>query len=248
MTISVSSFRSINYRSVNRDSSTGESLTSNAPIIRVLIADDHTIVRRGIKAFLGQTEDIQVVGEADNGLDAVRLSKQLDPDVILMDLLMPKMDGIEATRRVTAWQPHVRVLVLTSFVHDDKVFSAIKAGALGYLLKESEPVELIHSIHRVYLGEPSLNSSIARKMIMEMQVGSSARLTTDPLTSREIEVLQLLAKGLSNEEIAAQLLVSAVTVRTHICHFMAKLHLANRVQAALYALREGISPLEEENK
>jgi two-component system, NarL family, response regulator LiaR len=226
---------------------TGEAVTSQRDTIRVLIADDHTIVRRAIKAFLAEADDIEVVGEADNGLDAVRLSKQLTPDVILMDLLMPKMDGIEATRRVTFWQPERVVLVLTSFVHDDKVFSAIKAGAQGYLLKESEPAELIHSIHRVHRGEPSLDPGTARKIMKEIQEKPAIKAPPDPLTARELEVLQLLAKGLSNDEIAAQLVISEVTVRTHISHLLSKLHLVNKVQAALYALREGISSLEDEN-
>ena len=217
-------------------------------MIRVMIVDDHTIVRRGIKALLAETGDIQVVGEADNGLEAVRLAKELEPDVILMDLLMPKLDGIEATRQVTAQQPHMRVLVLTSFVGDEKIFPAIKAGALGYLLKDSDPAELIRSIYKVHRGEPSLHSSIARKIMKEILDTPEERPTPDPLTVREVEVLQLLAKGLSNDEIAAQLVVSEVTVRTHISHLLSKLHLANRVQATLYALREGLSSLDEEDK
>lgn len=223
-------------------------MTSQPHTIRVLIADDHTIVRRAIKAFLAEADDIEVVGEADNGLEAVRLSKQHDPDVILMDLLMPKMDGIDATRQVTAWLPRVRVLVLTSFVHDDKVFPAIKAGAHGYLLKESEPDQLIQSIRRVHRGEPALDPSIARKIMKEIQVETAIKDPPDPLTARELEVLQLLAKGLSNKEIADKLVVAEVTIRTHISHILGKLHLANKIQAALYALREGISYLEEENK
>jgi NarL family two-component system response regulator LiaR len=221
-------------------------MTTPNRIIRILIVDDHTIVRRGIKALLAETDDITVIGEADNGLEAIRLAKQLEPDVILMDLLMPKMDGIEATRNITAQQPHMRVLVLTSFVGDEKIFPAIKAGALGYLLKDSEPSELIRSIYKVYRGEPSLHSSIARKMMKEILDTPSSKPTPDPLTAREVEVLQLLAKGLSNEEIAAQLVVSEVTVRTHISHLLAKLHLANRVQATLYALREGLSSIEDD--
>jgi NarL family two-component system response regulator LiaR len=165
-----------------------------------------------------------------------------------MDLLMPIMDGIEATRQVTASQPHMGVLVLTSFVHDDKVFPAIKAGAQGYLLKESEPAELIQSIHRVYRGEAALDPSIARKIIKEIQEEPAIKRPPDPLTARELEVLQLLAKGLSNQEIADKLVVAEVTVRTHISHLLGKLHLANKIQAALYALHEGISSLEEENK
>jgi NarL family two-component system response regulator LiaR len=139
------------------------------------------------------------------------------------------------------------VLVLTSFVGDEKIFPAIKAGALGYLLKDSEPAELLRSIHKVHRGEPSLNPSIARKMMKEILDEPKVKPTPDPLTAREVEVLHLLANGLSNEEIADQLVVSEVTVRTHISHILAKLHLANRVQATLYALREGISSLEDED-
>jgi NarL family two-component system response regulator LiaR len=223
-------------------------MTNQDHAIRVLIVDDHVIVRKGIKALLAETNDIQVVGEADDGLEAIRLSKELEPDVILMDLLMPKMDGIEATRQITTQQPQKRVLVLTSFVGDEKIFPAIKAGALGYLLKDSEPYELIRAIYRVYRGEPSLDSVIARKMMKEILEQPMVKPTPDPLTARELEVLHLLAKGLSNEEIAAQLVISEVTVRTHISHLLAKLHLANRVQATLYALREGITSIEDENE
>ena len=221
-------------------------MTTPQTVVRVLIVDDHTIVRRGINALLAETVDIEVIGEANNGQEAIRLAKQLEPDVILMDLLMPKMDGIEATRQITSQQPHMRVLVLTSFVGDEKIFPAIKAGALGYLLKDSDPSELIHSIYQVHRGEPTLHSSIARKMLKEIMETPTSKLTPDPLTAREVEVLKLLAKGLSNEEIAAQLFISEVTVRTHISHILAKLHLANRVQATLYALREGISSLDDE--
>jgi two-component system, NarL family, response regulator LiaR len=223
-------------------------MTKPNHIIRVLIVDDHVIVRRGIKALLAETDDIEVIGEADNGLEAVRLARQLEPDIILMDLLMPKMDGIEATRQVTAQMPNIRVMVLTSFVGDEKIFPAIKAGAQGYLLKDSEPSELIRSIYKVDRGEPSLHPSIARKIMKEILDNPSTKPTPDPLTAREVEVLQLLAKGLSNEEIAAKLVVSEVTIRTHISHLLAKLHLANRVQATLYALREGISSLDDGTK
>jgi len=222
-------------------------MTDQERPIRILIADDHTIVRKGIKAFLSETPGFQVTGEAENGLEAARLSRELEPDVILMDLLMPVMDGIEATRLITAQQPEVRILVLTSFVGDDKVFPAIKAGALGYLLKDSEPSELIRAIHKVYRGEPSLNPVIARIMMKEIQEQPLLKPTPEPLTARELEVLNLLAKGFSNEEIAEKLVISEVTVRTHISHLLAKLHLANRVQATLYALRERIIPIEDES-
>jgi len=223
-------------------------MTNQDHPIRLMIVDDHTIVRKGIKALLAETSDIQVVGEAGDGLEAVKLSRELEPDVILMDLLMPKMDGIEATRQITAAQPQVRLLVLTSFVGDDKVFPAIKAGASGYLLKDSDPSELIRSIHKVYQGEPSLHPIIARKMMKEILEPTTQKPTPEPLTTRELEVLQLVAKGLMNEEIAAQFVISEVTVRTHISHLLAKLHLANRVQATLYALREGIATMDDEKK
>lgn len=216
--------------------------------IRVMIVDDHTIVRKGIKALLAETSDIQVVGEAGDGLEAVQRSKELEPDVILMDLLMPIMDGIEATRQITFQQPQVRVLTVTSFVGDDKVFPAIKAGAVGYLLKDSEPAELIRSIYRVYRGEPSLHPIIARKMVKEIVEMPAIKPNPEALTARELEVLQLVAQGLSNEEIAARLVVSEATVRTHISHLLDKLHLANRVQATLYALREGLSSIDQESQ
>ena len=223
-------------------------MTIDEHVIRVLIVDDHTIVRKGIKALLAEMSDVQIVGEADDGVDAIRLSKQLEPDVILMDLLMPRMDGIDATRQITSRQPKVRVLVLTSFVGDEKIFPAIKAGAMGYLLKDSEPSELIQAIYRVYRGEPSLHPIIARKMMKEILDQPTTKTASEPLTAREVEVLQLLAKGLSNDEIAAKLVISEVTVRTHISHILAKLHMANRVQATLYALREGITSIEDEKE
>jgi NarL family two-component system response regulator LiaR len=215
--------------------------------IRVMIVDDHTIVRKGIKALLAETSNIQVVGEACDGLEAIQLSKQLEPDIILMDLLMPKMDGIEATRQITLQQPQVRVLTVTSFVGDEKVYPAIKAGAVGYLLKDSEPAELIRTIYRIYRGEPSLHPLIARKMVREIVELPALKPIPEALTAREVEVLQLVAQGLSNEEIATQLVVSEATVRTHISHLLDKLHLANRVQATLYALREGLTSLGKEN-
>ena len=215
------------------------------PAIRVLIVDDQAIVRKGTMALLAQVDGITVVGEAANGQAAIEESATLTPDVILMDLVMPKVDGIAAIQEISARQPQVHILALTSFATDDKIFPAIKAGALGYLLKDAEPEELVAAIHQVYRGEPSLPPAIARKLLREIRQPPSQQQTTpDPLTERELEVLSLVAQGLDNQAIADRLTVTEVTVRTHISHILDKLHLANRVQATLYALRTGLSALE----
>ena len=213
--------------------------------IRVLVADDHAIVRKGIRALLATEPDIKVVGEAENGQEAVTEAERLRPDVVLMDLVMPEVDGIEAIRRITARRPEARILVLTSFAADDKVFPAIKAGALGYLLKDSGPEELVQAIHQVYRGESSLHPTIARKLLQELSGPSERPPTPEPLTEREVEVLRLVARGQSNREIADQLVISEATVRTHVSNVLGKLHLASRTQAALYALREGLASLED---
>ena len=213
--------------------------------IRVLIADDHAIVRKGIRALLSVKPDIEVVGEASDGAETVAQAQALCPDVILMDLVMPEMDGIEATRQIVGQQPGVRILVLTSFAADDKVFPAIKAGALGYLLKDSGPDDLVQAIHQVYRGEPALEPSIARKVLLELSQPPKEPLTPEPLTGRELEVLRLVARGRSNRQIAEQLVITEMTVRTHVSNILSKLHLASRTQAALYALREGLASLED---
>ena len=214
--------------------------------IRVLIVDDHGIVRKGTRALLDRIPDFTVVGEAGNGKEAVAQAKELQPDVILMDLMMPEMDGIEAIGLITATQPNSRILALTSFAADDKVFPAIKAGALGYMLKDADPEDLIQAIRQVHRDEPSLHPSIARKVLQELGRPQTAPPSPgpDPLTERELEVLQLVAKGLSNQQMAEQLTVAEVTIRTHVSNILSKLHLANRVQATLYALREGLTTLE----
>ncbi|MCL4862963.1 MAG: response regulator transcription factor [Caldilineaceae bacterium] len=215
--------------------------------IRVLIVDDQAIVRKGTMALLAEVEGITVVGEAANGQAAIEQASMLQPDVILMDLVMPYLDGIEATRQITARQPQIRVLALTSFATDDKIFPAIKAGALGYMLKDCEPEELVRAIRQVYRGEPSLDPSIARKVLAELRHPTRHESAIpDPLTQREVEVLRLVAQGLENQTIADTLGVTEVTVRTHVSHILDKLHLANRVQATLYALREGLTSLDEE--
>lgn len=212
--------------------------------IRVLIVDDQTIVRKGIRALLAEVETIAVVGEASNGQEAVAQALALDPDVTLMDLAMPEMDGLEATRQITARQAGARILVLTSFVSDDKVFPAIKAGALGYLLKDSEPADLIRAIEQVNRGEPSLHPSIAVKVLQELR-RPAEKTPPNALTAREVEVLRLVAKGMSNREIAAQLTTTEATIKTHVSSILSKLHLANRVQAALYAISERVTLSED---
>ena len=214
--------------------------------IRMLLVDDHAIVRKGIRALLAEIDDIEVVAEAGDGREAVSQFQATNPDVILMDLVMPVMDGIEAIHQIVAAQPKARILVLTSFAADDKVFPAIKAGALGYLLKDSEPADLVESIRQVYQGQPSLDPTIARKVLQEIRHPPERPPTPDPLTGREMEVLRLMAKGMTNPEIAGQLTVTEATVRSHVSHILDKLHLANRVQAALYALQEGLATSQAE--
>lgn len=213
--------------------------------IRVLIVDDHEIVRKGIRALLSKERGIETIGEAGNGADAIAQAKSLKPDVILMDLVMPKVDGIQATRAITAAQPDARVLVLTSFAADDKVFPAIKAGALGYLLKDSSPTELIQAIRAVHLGQPSLDASIALKVLQEMAHPAQDAPPAHGLTEREEEVLRLIAHGKSNREIADELTVAEITVSKHVSNILCKLHLASRTQAALYALKEGLASLDD---
>jgi two-component system, NarL family, response regulator LiaR len=215
-------------------------------LIRVMIVDDHPVVRQGIKSLLGEEEDIEVVGEAVNGRDALEKVEIFKPDVILMDLVMPEMTGIEAIEKITASHPDARILVMTSFAADDKVFPSIKAGALGYLLKDSDPEDLIRMIRQVYRGELSIHPTIARKVIHELNRPAREPLTPSPITEREVEILQLLAQGMENKEIAARLVVRDATVRTHVSNILRKLQLANRVQATLYALRAGLTSLGDE--
>lgn len=213
--------------------------------IRVLISDDHDVVRRGLRALLETEDDIEIVGEAADGVEAVLKARSLRPDVTLLDLMMPRKNGIEVIGDIKQETPEARILVLTSFSDDEKVFSAIKAGALGYLLKETSPDELLQAVRDVYHGESSLHPAIARKLIRELNRPSSLPPAEEPLTEREIEVLIKVARGLSNQEIADSLVISERTVRTHVSNILSKLHLANRTQAALYALKEGLTSLEE---
>jgi len=213
--------------------------------IRILVADDHAIIRKGIGAMLAIVPDMEMVGVAANGREAVALAAELEPDVILMDLVMPEMDGIEAIRAIKANQPEARILVLTTFAGEDKIFPAIQSGALGYQLKDSDPEDLITAIRQVHRGESSLHPLIARKVLQELSRPPERPPTADPLTPREVEVLQLVAQGMENQAIARQLVISDATVRTHVSNILSKLHLASRTQAALYALREGLASLDD---
>ncbi|MEM7530957.1 MAG: response regulator transcription factor [Chloroflexota bacterium] len=213
--------------------------------IRILIAEDHHLIREGLVKLLETEEDLEVIGQAVDGVEAVLKARSLKPDVILLDLMMPRKNGIEAIVEIKAENPEARILVLTSFSDDDKVFSAIKAGALGYLLKDVSPDELVQAMRDVYHGESSLHPAIARKLIRELNRPSTLPPVDEPLTEREVEVLMLVARGLSNQDIADSLVISERTVRTHVSNILSKLHLANRTQAALYALKEGLTTLDE---
>jgi NarL family two-component system response regulator LiaR len=216
--------------------------------IKVHITDDHPIVRRGIKQLLDTEADIEVVGEATNGREAIADMDKLKPNIVLMDLVMPVMDGIETIRQIKSSHPQIQILVLTSFATDDKVFPAIKAGALGYLIKDTGPEELVRAIRQVHQGQLTLHPTIAQKLLKELTLTSEQPPSPDPLTDREVEVLKLIARGLSNQEISETLVVSIATVYTHVSKILDKLHLASRTQAALYALREGLASLyDDEN-
>ncbi|MEJ2208507.1 MAG: response regulator transcription factor [Anaerolineae bacterium] len=213
--------------------------------IRILIADDHAIVREGLRALIETEPGMDLVAEAADGLEAVAQARRWKPDVTLLDLLMPRMDGVEAIGAIKQEQPEACILVLTSFAEDEKVFPAIKAGARGYLLKDTPPPVLLQAIRDVHRGESSLHPTIARKLLQELNQPADLPPATDPLTEREVDVLRLVAQGLANEEIGERLFIAERTVRTHVSNILGKLHLANRTQAALYALREGIASLDQ---
>jgi len=214
--------------------------------IRVLIADDHPIVREGLSGLIKTEAGMELVGTAADGVEAILQARSLQPDVILLDLIMPRKDGIAAIKEIKAENPHARILVITSFAEDKKVFAAIEAGALGYLLKDSSPQELLRAIRDVHRGESSLHPTVARKLIRRLDRSSDLPPTEEPLTEREVQVLKLVAQGRPNQEIATKLVISDRTVGTHISNILNKLHLANRTQAALYALREGLVSLDSD--
>ncbi len=212
--------------------------------IRILICDDHAVVRRGLRSLIGVNTEMKLVGEAVDGEEAVSMAKKLKPDVIIMDLIMPRKSGIDATTEIKKKTPDAKILVLTSFSDDNNVFPAIKAGASGYLLKDSSPEELLQAINDVHQGKSSLHPVIAQKVIQELHQPSDLPPTEYPLTAREVDVIKYVAQGLSNQDIARQLNIKEGTVRIHVGNILNKLQLANRTQAALYALREGLAELD----
>ncbi|MBI9050719.1 MAG: response regulator transcription factor [Anaerolineaceae bacterium] len=210
-------------------------------MIRLLIADDHIVMREGLSALIEEEENIEVVAQAANGEEAIELYNSVHPDIILMDLYMPVMDGLEAIRRIIANDSTAKILVLTSYSDETKIFSAIQAGALGYLLKATSADELLEAIHQVYQGNSYLPPAIARQVIHGIQKPAYPNEHYTPtLTRREYNILELLAKGLSNKEMAATLTISERTVSGHVANILTKLNLENRTQAALYAQKLGI--------
>ncbi|MBN1659352.1 MAG: response regulator transcription factor [Anaerolineae bacterium] len=230
--------------------------------IKVLIVDDHAVVRQGLRTFLELQDDaphgagslsdpaalpIEVVGEAANGIQAVDLARRLQPDVVLLDLVMPGMDGIQATPKIIKSSPHSRVIILTSFGEEDRLFPAIRAGAQGYLLKDIAPNDLVRAVRAAYLGQVQLHPEVARKLMSAVAAEEEPAVARRPpfpedLTERELEVLRLIAEGLNNREIADRLVISDKTVKTHVSSILSKLRLEDRTQAAIYALRHGLAP------
>lgn len=208
--------------------------------ISILLADDHSVVRQGLRMFLGLDPELEVVGEARDGEEAVRLARELQPDVILMDLLMPGMDGIAATTAIRREMPEIEVVALTSVLEDERVYSAIRAGAIGYLLKDTEADELCRAIKAAAAGQVQLSPAAAARLMRQVRAPEDP----DELTPRELEVLRLVAEGLANKEIARKLSIGEKTVKTHVSSILSKLGVLSRTQAALQALRLGLVDLD----
>ena len=208
--------------------------------IRILVVDDESVVRDGVVTILSFQPDMKVVGEAENGIKAVEIA-QTKPDVVLLDMVMPKQNGLETIPKLKSVSPDSRILVLTSFNESDKVYQSIKAGALGFLLKDATRVQLLQAIRDVAKGLASIQPSIAMKVINEIDNPAELMYTANPLTPRELETLKLIARGLSNQEIASSLVVHERTVAKYVSSILDKLQLANRTQAALYAINEGLA-------
>ena len=217
--------------------------------VRVLLADDHTLFRKGIRTLLEQIQDIEVVGEAASGREVVTQARELVPDVILMDIRMPEITGIEATREILQENPHIGVILVTMFDDPESVFSGMRAGARGYVLKEAEPEELLRAIEAACRGEIILCPIIAQKVLQHFgreTTRQQPQLRYEQLTQRELGVLQLATEGLTNKEIAARLVISEKTAKNHIANIFSKLQVNDRTQAVLYALREGLVTLSPE--
>ena len=209
--------------------------------ITVMLVDDHEIVRQGVRFFLETHPDFSVIAEADSGLTAIKLAKEKIPDVVLMDLLMPEMGGVEATRRIKDLSPRTQIVVLTSYHDDEHIFPALQAGAISYVLKDVRMEELADVIRRAVRGEATLHPRVASRVIQELHRSRTQELNPfTELTDRELEVLKLIAKGLSNSEIASQLIISEFTVKGHVSNVLSKLHLADRTKAAVYAWQKGV--------
>jgi DNA-binding NarL/FixJ family response regulator len=208
--------------------------------IAVLIVDDHAVVREGLRAFLQLQDGIVVAGEAADGVQAVERARELDPDVILMDLVMPRLDGVEAMRQLRQNEVRSRVIVLTSFLEDERLLPAIQAGAAGYLLKNAEPAEIARAIVAAHNGETIIDPTVASRLVHAIADGGATTSAIQVLTAREREVLALIAQGRSNKRIAYELEISEKTVKTHVGHLLAKLGVTDRTQAALLAVREGL--------
>lgn len=214
--------------------------------IRVLVVDDQNVVREGLVAILANYPDIDVVSQAVDGVQAIEYVKRDKPEVVLLDMVMPNQDGLTTIPKIKEIAPSTRILVVTGFAENDMVYQAIKAGALGYILKDATRDQLLQAIRDVAQGRASLQPSIAVKLIQEINHPSESTYTVDPLTRRELDTIRLIARGLSNQEIASKLVVNERTIAKYVSSILDKLHLANRTQAALYALREGITGLNEE--
>lgn len=208
--------------------------------IRIVIADDHSVVRQGLRMFLGLDPDLEVIGEAENGAEALKIARELKPDVVLMDMLMPVMDGIAATSAIRSELPDTEVIALTSVLEDASVVGAVKAGAIGYLLKDTQADELCRAIKAAAAGQVQLSPQAAARLVREVRAPDSPQA----LTEREIDVLRLLAAGKANKEIAMALTIGEKTVKTHVSNILMKLGVQSRTQAALYAAQIGLAPLE----
>ena len=214
---------------------------TSAETISIIIVDDHAVVREGVRAFLETQPDLLVLGDAGSGAEALRLVTETAPDVALMDLVMPGMDGVETTRRLKQISPRTQVIVLTSYHQDEHIFPAIRAGALSYLLKDVDSQELANAIRKAAHGEATLHPRVAARVVQELHGSTRSEVNAfTELSERELEVLRLIADGVSNSEIAERLVISEKTVKSHVSNILSKLHVLDRTQAAVYAWREGV--------